>query len=55
MLRLWVEQEDGVLGGHAASLLHGRLTVQEKADAIAAFSSGEKPVLISTTVVEVFC
>lgn len=42
-----------MLGEHKVGLMHSRLTPKEKADAIAAFASGERPVLISTTVVEV--
>ena len=42
-----------MLGGARVGLLHGRLSGDEKAAALAAFASGDTPVLISTTVVEV--
>lgn len=46
--------EGGVLGpGVSYGLLHGRLSGEEKADALAAFASGRTNVLIATTVVEV--
>ena len=45
-------QEEGLLGGAKVGLLHGRLSGDEKAAALAAFASGETPVLIATTVVE---
>ncbi|CAL8466793.1 g6329 [Coccomyxa elongata] len=47
-------EEGGVLGpGVAYGLLHGRLSAEEKADALAAFAAGRTNVLIATTVVEV--
>ncbi len=46
-------QEDGVLGDAACGLLHGRMSSEDKFAALKAFASGETPVLISTTVVEV--
>lgn len=47
-------QESGDLGqGVSAGLLHGKLVGEEKTAALQAFSSGEKPVLVSTSVVEV--
>ena len=45
-------QEEGLLGGARVGLLHGRLGGDEKAAALAAFASGETPVLIATTVIE---
>lgn len=46
--------EGGVLGpGVSHGLLHGRLSAEEKADALAAFAAGRTNVLIATTVVEV--
>ena len=48
-------QEEGLLGGAKVGLLHGRLSGDEKAAGLAAFASGETPVLISTTVIEVRC
>jgi ATP-dependent DNA helicase RecG len=44
---------EGQLGSAKIGLLHGRLAPEEKIAALDAFSSGETPVLISTTVVEV--
>lgn len=44
---------EGQLGSAKIGLLHGRLAPEEKVAALEAFSSGETPVLISTTVVEV--
>lgn len=41
------------MGEHQIGIMHGRLSAKEKTDAIDAFASGEKPVLISTTVIEV--
>lgn len=46
-------QQDGVLGGAECGLLHGRLSSEEKIAALHAFATGQTPVLISTTVVEV--
>jgi ATP-dependent DNA helicase RecG len=45
--------EAGAFGPHRAALLHGKMPPEEKARALAAFSSGETPVLIASTVVEV--
>ena len=39
--------------GVSHGLLHGRLSAEEKADALAAFAAGRTNVLIATTVVEV--
>ena len=39
--------------GVQLGLLHGRMTAQEKADALHAFMDGTTPVLIATSVVEV--
>ena len=39
--------------GVECSLLHGRMAADEKQAAVARFSSGETPVLVSTSVVEV--
>lgn len=46
-------QQTGVLGGAKCGLLHGRMSSEDKFAALQAFASGETPVLISTTVVEV--
>ncbi|MBS1261178.1 MAG: ATP-dependent DNA helicase RecG [Calditrichaeota bacterium] len=43
----------GPFKGLAVGLLHGRMPVDEKGEAMAAFASGQTPVLVSTTVVEV--
>ena len=43
----------GPLAGIGCGLIHGRLSAQRKEEALAAFRSGEKPVLVATTVVEV--
>jgi superfamily II DNA/RNA helicase len=48
-----VANAEGQLGDARIGLLHGRLAPEEKLAALDAFSSGETPVLISTTVVEV--
>ena len=50
-------QQDGVLGGVDCGLLHGRMSSEDKFAALQAFATGQTPVLISTTVVEVriFC
>lgn len=39
--------------GERVSLLHGKMTYEEKEEALEAFKSGKTPILISTTVVEV--
>lgn len=44
---------DGTVEGSQCSLLHGKMTSEEKERAMADFASGRTPVLISTTVVEV--
>lgn len=41
------------LQGTPVGMLHGRMTMEAKEAAMAAFASGEVPVLVSTTVVEV--
>ncbi|KQS99955.1 ATP-dependent DNA helicase RecG [Cellulomonas sp. Leaf395] len=46
-------RDDPRLGGAAVGLLHGRMTSEEKDRAIADFTSGRTPVLVSTTVIEV--
>ncbi|KAL3158650.1 hypothetical protein ABBQ32_011393 [Trebouxia sp. C0010 RCD-2024] len=46
-------QQDGVLGDVRCGLLHGRMSSEDKFAALQAFATGETPVLISTTVVEV--
>ncbi|KAK9844493.1 hypothetical protein WJX74_003173 [Apatococcus lobatus] len=47
-------QDSGDLGkGVEAGVLHGKLVGEEKTAALQAFSSGETPVLVSTSVVEV--
>ena len=46
-------QQSGVLGDHSCGLMHGRMSAEEKFAALQAFATGETPVLISTTVVEV--
>lgn len=43
----------GPLKGLKVGLLHGRMKVDEKAEAMQAFASGKTPILVSTTVVEV--
>ncbi len=43
----------GPLRGIEVGLLHGRMSIEEKAEAMRRFSVGETPVLVSTTVVEV--
>ena len=48
-----VLRQDPRLGGAAVGLLHGRMTAEEKDRAIADFASGDVPVLVSTTVIEV--
>ncbi len=47
------ELSKGVLKDLNVGLLHGRMKVEEKAEAMRKFASGETPVLVSTTVVEV--
>jgi ATP-dependent DNA helicase RecG len=44
---------DPRLGGAAVGMLHGRMSSEEKDQAIADFASGRTPVLVSTTVIEV--
>jgi ATP-dependent DNA helicase RecG len=41
------------LAGVAIGLLHGRMSSEDKDRALAAFASGETPVLVTTTVIEV--
>ena len=41
------------LPGHSVGLLHGRMKPVEKAEVMAAFTSGQTSVLVSTTVIEV--
>jgi len=41
------------LAGIAIGLLHGRMPAEDKDRALAAFASGETPVLVTTTVIEV--
>ncbi len=41
------------LAGIGIGVMHGRLTPEEKDHAMAAFASGEAPVLVATTVIEV--
>ncbi len=41
------------LQGHSVGLLHGRMKGAEKAEVMAAFTSGQTSVLVSTTVIEV--
>ncbi len=43
----------GPFKGLEVGLLHGRMKVEEKAEAMRRFASGETPVLVSTTVIEV--
>jgi len=47
------ELSNGVFKGISVGLLHGRMKMEEKAEAMKKFASGETPVLVSTTVVEV--
>lgn len=51
----WVDRlrEEPALAGIAIGMLHGRMSVDAKDRAMADFASGETPVLVSTTVVEV--
>lgn len=44
---------EGPLGGLGVGLLHGRMRSAEKEAAMSAFRSGETPVLVATTVIEV--
>jgi ATP-dependent DNA helicase RecG len=44
---------EGAFKGLNVGLLHGRMKIDEKAAAMAKFASGETPILVSTTVVEV--
>ena len=44
---------EGIVGVDECQVLHGRMTAEEKASIMAAFVSGQSPVLISTTVIEV--
>ncbi len=44
---------EGAFKGLNVGLLHGRMKMDEKADAMSKFASGETPILVSTTVVEV--
>lgn len=46
-------RQDDRLGGAAVGVLHGRMSGEEKDQAIADFASGRTPVLVSTTVIEV--
>ncbi|MDK8351991.1 helicase-related protein, partial [Gleimia europaea] len=41
------------LGGIEVGLLHGRMSVEEKAEAIDRFDDGTTPILVTTTVIEV--
>ncbi|MFH0883647.1 MAG: ATP-dependent DNA helicase RecG [bacterium] len=43
----------GPFRGIEVGLLHGRMSIEEKAEAMRRFSAGETPVLVATTVVEV--
>lgn len=47
------ELAKGPLKGYRCAVLHGRMKSQEKEEIMAGFVSGEIPVLVSTTVVEV--
>lgn len=51
--RTYEELAAGELGGFHLRLLHGQLPAAEKASAMAAFSSGQADVLVSTSVIEV--
>ena len=44
---------EGPLKGIEVGLLHGRMSIEEKEEAMRRFSTGETPVLVATTVVEV--
>lgn len=48
-----IERWRALLAPHAVELLHGRLDAEEKEAIMARFRSGESPVLVSTTVIEV--
>jgi ATP-dependent DNA helicase RecG len=47
------EKMKDLFGNTAVGTLHGRMSAQEKQDAMEAFASGRTKVLVSTTVVEV--
>lgn len=47
------EKMKDLFGNTAVGMLHGRMSSQEKQDAMEAFASGETKVLVATTVVEV--
>ncbi len=47
------ELSAGAFKGLKVGLLHGRMKMEDKAEAMRKFASGETPVLVSTTVVEV--
>ncbi len=49
----FAELAAGPLAGLGCGLIHGRLSAAKKDEALAAFRSGEKPVLVATTVIEV--
>jgi ATP-dependent DNA helicase RecG len=42
-----------IFPGHRVGLLHGRMKADEKENVMASFKSGETPLLVSTTVIEV--
>lgn len=46
-------EQDGLLEGVEFGIMHGRLSTEEKDEAMARFMDGSAPVLISTTVIEV--
>ena len=46
-------REMGDLEGISVGLAHGRRTPEENAEAFAQFASGEAPILVATTVIEV--
>ncbi|WP_156198442.1 ATP-dependent DNA helicase RecG [Actinotalea caeni] len=48
----WLRRHSGLPEG-AIGVMHGRLSTEEKDAAMAAFASGEVPVLVTTTVIEV--
>ncbi|HEX8082337.1 MAG TPA: ATP-dependent DNA helicase RecG [Jatrophihabitans sp.] len=53
VLGLYAELSAGQLAGLRVGLLHGRMSTEEKAQAMTAFAAGDLDVLVATTVIEV--